>query len=70
MMVNDNIMEWNETLELLKEEDEVVLSELSFGKYVTVKKELFDNIINEINAARMKEGNMELIVLTGEEDGE
>lgn len=66
-------VEWNETLEMLRIGD-AVTSDLSFGSYVTIKEELFQNMIQEINTSRIKNGNLgdgiDLIMIDeGEDDG-
>ena len=67
----DDKLEWIETFELLEKGEEIIGSELSFGEFVTIKKELFDNIINEVNKSRIKNGELgedvDLIVI-GEPD--
>ena len=45
--MSDDKKEWDETLELLKSEDEIVVSDLSIGKYVTIKEELFHEIVED-----------------------
>lgn len=71
--MNNDKREWDETLDLLKKED-AVISHLSFGNYVTVTQELFDNFIFEINNARMLKGDLDngidLITVEVEGDGE
>lgn len=68
----DDKVEWNETLVLLESGEEIVMSKLSGGKYVTLKKELFDNMINEINDSRIMFGDFEkgIDLITITEGGE
>jgi hypothetical protein len=65
--MSENKTEWDETFELLEGGNETVISMLTFGNFVTLPTELFDNMINEINNSRVKnrvEGeDLELIVI-------
>jgi len=67
-MTRADVIEWDETLDLLETEDEVVLSSLTIGDYVTIKKELFDEIIREANLYRIENGitteGVDLIVIS------
>ncbi len=64
--------EWSETLELLEDGHETVLSDLSIGKYVSLSQELFETMIQEINDSRLKNGNIEdgvELIMVSEDDG-
>lgn len=69
-MTEKDKTEWGETFEMLKSGEEIVQSDLEFGKVVSLKKELLDKMIQEINEARITLGDLEdgveLITLTGE----
>ena len=59
--------EWLETYLMLRGGDETVLSDMTIGKHVILTQKLFNNMIQEINAFRIKHGDVskgiELIVL-------
>ena len=64
--------EWDETLELLVQGNDTVSSDLSIGTVVTLKEELFQQMIQEINDGRIKNGSIEegveLIMVSVDED--
>lgn len=66
-MTREDVVEWDETLDLLETEDDVVLTALSIGDYVTIKKELFDEIVRDANRHRIENGivseGVDLIVI-------
>ena len=74
MDIVEDMVEWEETLDLLVEGHETVGSELSFGNYVTLKDGLFQKMIKEINDFRMKNGDLkdgiELIIVDEGRDDE
>lgn len=55
-MTREDVIEWDETLDLLETEDDIVLTELTIGDFVTIKKELFDELILEVNRYRIENG--------------
>ena len=62
--------EWDETLKLLLEGNDTIASELTVGHFVTLKEELFQKMIEEINTARLKnstDGDVELIMVTDDD---
>ena len=63
--------EWDETLEFIQSGDDAVSSTLSFGEFVTIRKELFEGIVQEINNYRLEKGDLEngieLITIEGYE---
>ena len=69
--MSENKKEWDETFDLLEGGNETVISLLTFGNFVTLPVELFDNMINEINDSRVKNRvdgeDLELIII-GEAD--
>ena len=71
-MMSEDKKEWDETLDLLIGGNETVISELSIGSFVTVPSKLFDNMVEEINDGRIKNGNLvdgvELIMVRENEE--
>ena len=71
--MSEDKKEWDETLALLNG-NETVVSELSFGKFITITTELFDEMIKEINDNRIKNGDLtegvDLIVISEKESDE
>ena len=74
LIMSDDKKEWDETLEMLKGNDEIVVSDLSIGKYVTIKEELFHEIVEEVNKNRIENGDLaegiDIIVLSEKESDE
>ena len=72
--MSDDKKEWGETLELLEEGHDTVLSDLTIGKYVSLSQELFETMIQEINDNRIKNGNLDdgidLIMVSEDENTE
>lgn len=71
-MISDEI-EWSETLDLLKSNEDIILSNLTFGEFVSIKKETFDKFVEEINYYRVKDGDLEEgveIITIGEKNEE
>ena len=64
--------EWDETLALLLQGNETVGSDLSIGVVVTLREELFQKMIQEINDNRIKnresDDDVELIMVSVEDD--
>ena len=65
--------EWEETYEMLQNQD-VVLSELSNGKFVSLKQQIFNEMVEEINYYRIKYKDptkgVELILVEDAKDSE
>ena len=62
--------EWEDTYNLIEDGEDMVMSELSIGKYVTLSKKVFDALILEINESRLKNGDtsegIDLIIIEGD----
>ena len=71
----EDIKEWQNTFDMmLFDDEEIVQSDFTFGAFITVKKELFDKMVDEINTHRLnsvdKDGELELIVVSEKIDNE
>jgi len=68
----DDKLEWIETFELMEKGEEIVQSNLTIGKFVTLNKEMFDQFILEINESRLKNGDpskgIDLIIIEGDDE--
>ena len=68
--------EWEETYEMLVEnkgtDKNTLVSSLSIGNYVTISQELFNTLVTEVNAFRVKNGDktkgVELITIMEPDD--
>jgi len=64
--------EWDETLDLLLQGNDTVGSNLSIGVVVTLKEELFQKMIQEINDSRIKnrtsDEDVELIMVSVDDE--
>ena len=70
-MIEDKL-EWIETFELMEKGEEIVQSNLTIGKFVTLSKEMFDQFILEINESRLRDGDptkgINLIIIEGDDE--
>ena len=52
-MEDEDTREWGETLEMLRDGSDLIVSDLSFGEFVTLDRDVFQNLVNEVNDFRI-----------------